>query len=35
MTPSGGPGERPLVAVAHGSRDPRAAATVARLVDAV
>ncbi|MFC4911770.1 sirohydrochlorin chelatase [Actinomadura gamaensis] len=28
-------GETPLVAVAHGSRDPRAAATVARLMDAV
>ncbi|WP_243719550.1 sirohydrochlorin chelatase [Actinomadura sp. KC06] len=29
------PATRPMVAVAHGSRDPRAAATVARLLDAV
>ncbi|GAA3099920.1 hypothetical protein GCM10020001_015740 [Nonomuraea salmonea] len=44
MIPSGGPvplaggaapGRVPLVAVAHGSRDPRAAATVAALLDQV
>jgi sirohydrochlorin ferrochelatase len=35
MSPSPGPGAPVLVAVAHGSRDPRSAATVAALVDEV
>ncbi|MFI6815176.1 sirohydrochlorin chelatase [Nonomuraea sp. NPDC050328] len=34
-SPAAGPSAAPLVAVAHGSRDPRAAATVAALLDLV